>query len=189
MMWTIGGATMAATGVTFATWIWRRTTHGVTVVPTTGTLPRKRNTRSKTTDASSPSACGSTMITRYSICRTRRGTSVRHHGGHLYLIREREFLKTRELVFKIGKTTDVRHRMPAYPKDSLLYAMVHCPYALGDAEKRLLRHFDTHFVRRDDIGREYYETFDENRILSCFLQFWIPSVDRYDDESTSASPI
>lgn len=117
------------------------------------------------------------MVTRYSIRRTPRGgTYVRHHGGHLYLIREREFLKTRELVFKIGKTTNVRHRMPAYPKDSLLYAMVHCPCALGDAEKRLLRHFDVHFVRRDDIGREYYQTFDENQIVRRFLQFfWIPS--------------
>lgn len=173
MVWTIGAAT--AGGATFATWIWRRTMWRRVTPATTPTLAHPTTA----TAALSRNTCSSTaVITRYSIRRTPRGgTSVRHHGGHLYLIREREFLKTRELVFKIGKTTDVRHRMPAYPKDSLLYAMVHCPHALGDTEKRLLRHFDAHFVRRDDIGREYYETFDENQMLHCFLGFWIPKDD------------
>lgn len=77
--------------------------------------------------------------------------------GHLYVIKEREFIKTNENIFKIGKTTSIKHRMPAYPKDSRVYLIVFCPWDIHIAEKELIAHFDSIYKNRDDIGREYYE--------------------------------
>lgn len=76
--------------------------------------------------------------------------------GHLYMVKEREFIKTKENVYKIGKSTSIKSRMPSYPKDSVIYGIV---YSLDvhKAEKDLIKHFDGLFKKRPDIGREYYE--------------------------------
>lgn len=76
--------------------------------------------------------------------------------GHLYLIKEREFLKTNENVFKIGKTRNIRNRMPAYPKNSLLYVSFHHP-DIDSCEKVLIRDFTERYKLRTDIGAEYFE--------------------------------
>jgi len=77
--------------------------------------------------------------------------------GHLYLIKEREFIKTNEHILKIGKSTRIKSRMPSYPKDSRIYLIVYCPWDIHVAEKELIKQFDSIFINRKDIGREYYE--------------------------------
>lgn len=89
--------------------------------------------------------------------------------GHLYIVREREFLKTQEPIYKIGKTTNIVNRMPKYPKSSRVIAILYCSTDIHLAEKRLITKFDATFVKRSDIGSEYYESEQEKDILFEFL--------------------
>ena len=81
--------------------------------------------------------------------------------GHLYLIKE--------LIYKIGKTTNIKHRMPAYPKDSRLIVALYCDTDIHRVEKALIATFDAKFTKRSDIGSEYYETTSEVDILYEFV--------------------
>lgn len=76
--------------------------------------------------------------------------------GHLYIIKEREFIKTNENIYKIGKSTNIQYRMPKYPKNSVVYGIVYSQ-DVHKAEKELIERFDERFKQRPDIGREYYE--------------------------------
>jgi hypothetical protein len=89
--------------------------------------------------------------------------------GHLYVIKEREFLKTNERILKIGKTTCIKNRMPAYPKNSRIMAIYYCGTNIHDVEKRLIDFFDKQFIKRTDIGHEYYEG-SEREMVFEFLQ-------------------
>ena len=92
--------------------------------------------------------------------------------GHLYVIKEREFLKTNENIFKIGKTTNIVHRMPQYPKQSRLYIMFYSTN-IDDMEKYLIQEFDKRFIKRTDIGVEYYECNDNELLIdvSSFMYY------------------
>lgn len=81
----------------------------------------------------------------------------RYVPGHLYMIKEREFIKTNENIYKIGKSINIKSRMPSYPKNSCIYGIVYCSLDIHRAEKDLIQHFDKRFKNRPDIGREYYE--------------------------------
>ena len=89
--------------------------------------------------------------------------------GHLYLIKEREFVRSKEPVYKIGKTTNIKNRMPSYPKNSLLIAMLYCPTDIHSVEKTLIQHFDQTFTKRIDIGAEYYESHSMSHIVHQFV--------------------
>lgn len=101
--------------------------------------------------------------------------------GHLYLIKEREFVKTNEPIYKIGKSKSIRHRMPAYPKDSRLLVMMYFT-DIDTTEKKLIQHFDETFFRRTDVGREYYEALDDQSIMSRFIGFLTDFSDRHHHE-------
>jgi len=77
--------------------------------------------------------------------------------GYIYLICEREFLKTNEKIYKIGKTINIKHRMPQYPKDSRLYLCFYCTTNIDTIERNLISSFNLLFIKRSDIGAEYYE--------------------------------
>jgi hypothetical protein len=77
--------------------------------------------------------------------------------GFIYLIQEREFINTKENIYKIGKTINIKHRMPAYPKQSLLYFCFYCTTCIDEVEKNIILFFDINFKKRIDIGSEYYE--------------------------------
>jgi hypothetical protein len=77
--------------------------------------------------------------------------------GFIYLIQEREFIKTKENIYKIGKTINIKHRMPSYPKQSLLYFCFYCTTCIDVVEKSIILLFDSKFKKRIDIGSEYYE--------------------------------
>lgn len=89
------------------------------------------------------------------------------HPGHLYLIKEREFIKTKENIYKIGKTTNIKNRMPSYPKDSRVYVIYYCASDIHKVEKELIKEFDKLFKKRTDIGSEYYET-DQDIVYHFF---------------------
>jgi hypothetical protein len=78
----------------------------------------------------------------------------------MYVIQEREFIKTGEPVYKIGMTNQYnpRTRLQHYPADSCLYLLIRKPNALT-SENIVM---DTLKARRDithrpEYGREYFE--------------------------------
>lgn len=76
---------------------------------------------------------------------------------HVYLLQTREFLKTRENIFKIGRTVrEASERFREYSKSSKIFlAMV--VRDCCKVEEDLKRAFDEKFHQRTDIGRESYQ--------------------------------
>ena len=77
-------------------------------------------------------------------------------NGYIYLLQEREFIKTNEDIYKIGKTVNPKTRLGKYPKGSI----VHLTLPVGDCDKievELLKIFDLEFIIRRDVGLEYFE--------------------------------
>lgn len=100
--------------------------------------------------------------------------------GFIYLIREREFIKTNEEIYKIGKTINIKHRMPSYPKDSRLYICFFCPTCIDEVEKFVISLFDVKFKKRIDIGSEYYEG-DAGKMISFLTPLMVQPHPRYKD--------
>lgn len=73
------------------------------------------------------------------------------------MLKEREFIKTSEEVYKIGRTKRrPEERAKEYPKGSKLIwekEVINCV----EVERRIKDKFDNEFKNRRDIGREYYE--------------------------------
>ena len=97
-----------------------------------------------------------------------RPTSNTIEPGWIYLIMEREFINSKENVFKIGKTKNIRSRMPSYPRNSLLYHCFYCETNIHEVEKYFIRCFDNTFTQRSDIGREYYFSENKTDIIKYF---------------------
>ena len=97
-------------------------------------------------------------------------TSDADAPGFLYIIKEREFIKTRENILKIGKTTKIQKRMPAYPKGSLLLNCFHCPTNIHRVERELITLFKTTCTQRCDIGTEYFHHVDERFMVMLFIE-------------------
>jgi hypothetical protein len=73
----------------------------------------------------------------------------------IYIIKEREFVKSGEEIYKIGKTRGLRNRMGDYPKGSVIKLVYPCE-DIDIIEKELLHLFDEHFIRMVDVGHEYF---------------------------------
>lgn len=79
------------------------------------------------------------------------------NSGYCYIIQEREFIKTNENVYKIGKTIQLgNYRFNKYPKGSC-EKMKMSVYDCHKCEKEIIDKFDKAFIQRHDVGREYYE--------------------------------
>lgn len=87
--------------------------------------------------------------------------------GYLYMIREREFVRLEEPVYKIGKSLNFERRFQSYPKDSQIVACVQVPNHDAE-EKALIKVFDECFTQMPDYGREYYKG-DEIEMVLTFL--------------------
>ena len=76
---------------------------------------------------------------------------------YIYLLQEREFIKTNENIYKVGMTKKENlERFNQYPKGSvLLFQMIcnNCKYI----ETQLITLFKQQFILRKDIGNEYFE--------------------------------
>lgn len=89
------------------------------------------------------------------------------HNQSVYLIIEREFVKSSENIFKLGKTRTMVHRAKKYPNGSNILVVLPC--ADCDAtEKKLLDVFRNTFHPRKDIGSEYFEG-DPMSIIKTFM--------------------
>jgi len=91
-------------------------------------------------------------------------------SGHIYVVKEREFIKTKENIYKIGKSTCIKNRMPSYPKDSSILIIIQTgSYDVHDIEKQFIRNMDKLFIKRTDIGTEYYECEQGEIMGECML--------------------
>lgn len=79
-------------------------------------------------------------------------------GGYLYLLQEREFVKSGEDVYKVGRTDrDVSDRLKEYPKGSRLLYCEHVPReSVVRLEGEVLRSFRRKFRARCDVGAESF---------------------------------
>ncbi len=76
------------------------------------------------------------------------------HENYIYILQEREFVKSDEHVYKLGITTSVKNRMGDYPKGSNIIAVFPVN---GNPEKICLEKLRECFIPRKDIGSEYFE--------------------------------
>ena len=76
---------------------------------------------------------------------------------YIYLLQEREFIKTKEPIYKIGKTKQENlKRLNSYPKGSDLILQYKC-VGCDNIEKELIQIFKDKYIHRKDIGYEYFE--------------------------------
>lgn len=105
-----------------------------------------------------------TPITRPTTrCQSDSLSSKDKRDGHIYVVKEREFLKTNENIYKIGRSKNIVNRMPSYPKSSRIYTILYVKDVV-EVEKYIIDRFDGLFIKRTDIGSEYYEC-DENDLM------------------------
>ena len=62
--------------------------------------------------------------------------------GYIYILIEREFIKTKERIYKLGRTKDWRKRLQQYPNGSVMLLVVETENEVL-TEKCLLRIFNT----------------------------------------------
>ena len=87
---------------------------------------------------------------------------------YVYLIQEREFIKTSENIFKIGKSKQENNkRINQYPKQSKLILQILCDNC-DILEKELIISFKNKYNHRKDIGNEYFEGEHEDMIKNIF---------------------
>jgi hypothetical protein len=78
-------------------------------------------------------------------------------SNYIYLLQEREFIKTNEPIFKFGRTTKENlTRFYQYPKGSVLLFQMIC-YNCDNMEIQIKQSFKQHFKQQTDIGTEYFE--------------------------------
>ncbi len=87
----------------------------------------------------------------------------------MYILQEREFVKTNQEIYKIGTTASVGNRMKQYPKGSKIIAIF--PVSINP-EQIIINKFKILFKQRQDIGIEYFEgKIDEiikNMLVNCY---------------------
>lgn len=75
---------------------------------------------------------------------------------YIYLIKEREFIKTDEEIYKIGKTKQTNNkRFSSYPKGSILILQVYND-EVDKLEKKLIKIFNKKFTHAESYGKEYF---------------------------------
>lgn len=86
---------------------------------------------------------------------------------HVYLLREREFVRIGEDIYKIGKTRQTpKKRFHGYPKNSEIILIVDVDDCTV-VENRIKKVFNQRFRQRRDIGIEYYQG-DRTEIIKMF---------------------
>jgi len=89
--------------------------------------------------------------------------------NYIYLLQEREFLKSKEDVFKVGMTTKHNHeRFNQYPKGSILLFQMICDNCKL-MEKQIITSFKEKFTQRKDIGTEYFQGSYKSMIEIIYL--------------------
>jgi len=93
---------------------------------------------------------------------------------YIYLLQEREFIKAKENIYKLGMTKKENlTRFNQYPKGSLLLSQIICNNSKY-IEKILISKFKETFKQKKDIGNEYFE--GEYNIMIDIIYYTIKNV-------------
>jgi hypothetical protein len=76
--------------------------------------------------------------------------------GYIYLIHLREFINSKENIYKIGRCLSCEQRLKGYPKGSVILFSIYIKDHV-QIETQLIKIFDETFERQSNIGREYYK--------------------------------
>lgn len=99
---------------------------------------------------------------------------------YIYLIQEREFIKTNENIYKIGKTKQLNNcRIRQYPKDSILLFQMICNNC-NEIENKLIKMFKIKYAHCKNIGNEYFNG-DKYKMIDDIYQL-IKTNENTDDE-------
>jgi hypothetical protein len=99
---------------------------------------------------------------------------------YIYLLQEREFIKTKEHVYKVGMTKkDNYERFNQYPKGSVLLFQMICNNC-KNMEKLVLKKFKETFKQRKDIGNEYFE--GEYKVMIDIIYLTIKNNNSLEDD-------
>jgi hypothetical protein len=105
--------------------------------------------------------------------------------GFIYLLREREFIKTNENIYKIGKSKqEFGKRFSQYPNQSQMYLHLYVN-DVDKFEKTLIDLFSIEFNKRIDIGYEYFEGNVNNMlklIFNCYFNVNFNKINVINDE-------
>ena len=76
---------------------------------------------------------------------------------YIYLLHEREFIKTNENIYKLGKTKQEHNNfLKKCPKGSKLLIQIKCDNC-DITRNNLIKYFNNKYTNRRDIGNEYFE--------------------------------
>jgi hypothetical protein len=76
---------------------------------------------------------------------------------YIYLVQLREFIKTKENVYKLGRTKKEHYiRFNQYPKGSVLLFQMICNECIS-LENCIIKKFKEKFIHRKEFGREFFE--------------------------------
>lgn len=73
----------------------------------------------------------------------------------IYILQEREFIRSNQPIYKIGKTINPKSRLSSYPNGSRVY-LIQLVEDCNETEKKMIELFDEKFENKVEIGREYY---------------------------------
>jgi len=76
-------------------------------------------------------------------------------SGYIYILREREFIASGELTYKVGRTVDICKRIRGYSKGSRLLFTIEV-VDMKETERLVLGIFKEKFVQRLDLGWESF---------------------------------
>lgn len=87
---------------------------------------------------------------------------------YIYLLREREFIKTNENIYKIGRTAQPNlSRLLNYPNGTQLLFQMYCKDS-NMLENKIIKLFEKKYILRKDIGNEYFEGNCNNMIRDIY---------------------
>lgn len=107
-----------------------------------------------------------------------------HSGHYVYMIVEREYLSVVPEVIKVGFSTNFTARARAYPKSSLVLATFRVSSG-RDAERAIITAMRARYVRRKDIGAEYFQVDD----LCAAMNLFAVTATRFACSSPSSSEV
>ena len=74
----------------------------------------------------------------------------------LYLMHTREFIKSEEKIYKLGRSFTLDNRVKQYPNGSNTLLIIACENSIV-CESKLLEIFKTKFIQKKYYGNEYFE--------------------------------
>jgi len=128
------------------------------------TTCQQNNQSKQPSESNQPNESSQTNLTQISnnpiidIIPQNKNTNKNQDEEHyIYLLHIREFIRTHENVYKIGKTTQPKgKRLSQYPKGSIVLCIIICKNC-HKLEKEIIKLFKGKYVFRKDYGSEYFQ--------------------------------